>query len=109
MPNGEDPPPSLHEHYTRFSATTRQSAPSRRIGTFGLVVGATCAFSLNIARLGSHVPYKSLVELHVACMPDAARAVSRTAPELFLGEPRDSQFRHRLCHFDTSSAIRLRS
>src|SRR4030095_15772214 len=32
-----------------FNATTRQSAPLRRIGTFGLAVGATCAFSLGIA------------------------------------------------------------
>src|SRR5258705_4020317 len=47
--NGDDPPPSLHEHYTRFIATTRQSAPLRRIGTFGLAVGAACAFSLAIA------------------------------------------------------------
>jgi hypothetical protein len=48
-PNVGDPPPSLHEHYTRFIATTRQSAPLRRIGTFGLAVVAACAFSLGIA------------------------------------------------------------
>jgi hypothetical protein len=48
-PNVGDPPPSLHEHYTRFIATTGQSAPLRRIGTFGLAVGAACAFSLGIA------------------------------------------------------------
>src|SRR6195256_1951215 len=48
-PNVGDPPPSLHEHYTRFIATTRQSAPLRRIGTFGLAVVAACAFSLVIA------------------------------------------------------------
>ena len=47
--NGDDPPPSLHGHYTRFIATTRQSVPLRRIGTFGLAVGAACAFSLGIA------------------------------------------------------------
>ena len=47
--NGDDPPPSLHGHYTRFNATTRQSAPVRRIGTFGLAVRAACAFSLAIA------------------------------------------------------------
>jgi hypothetical protein len=29
--------------------TTKQSAPNRRIGTFGLAVGAACAFSLGIA------------------------------------------------------------
>src|SRR5215471_19809306 len=32
-----------------FVATTRQSAPLRRIGTFSLTVGAACAFSLGIA------------------------------------------------------------
>src|SRR5207302_2520667 len=48
-PNGDDLPPSLHEHYTRFVTTTGQSAPLRRIGTFGLAVGAACAFSLGIA------------------------------------------------------------
>jgi hypothetical protein len=48
-PNVGDLPPSLHGHYTRFLATTKQSAPSRRIGTFGLAVGAACAFSLGIA------------------------------------------------------------
>ena len=46
-PNG--PPPSLREHYTRIIATPRQSAPRRRIGTFGLAVVAACAFSLSIA------------------------------------------------------------
>src|ERR1700686_2141475 len=39
----DDLPPSLHEHYTRFGTTTGQSAPLRRIGTFGLAVGAACA------------------------------------------------------------------
>src|SRR3979490_1499739 len=48
-PNGDGPLPSLRGHYTRFIATTKQSAPSRRIGTFGLAVGAACAFSLGIA------------------------------------------------------------
>src|SRR3990172_1361564 len=48
-PNGGDPPPSLQPHYRAFIATTRQSAPLRRIGTFGLAVGAACAFSLVIA------------------------------------------------------------
>jgi hypothetical protein len=47
--NGDSPLPSLHEHYARFIATTKQSAPGRRIGTFGLAVGAACAFSLGIA------------------------------------------------------------
>ena len=47
--NGDDPPPSLQPHYRAFTATTRQSAPLRRIGTFGLAVRAACAFSLGIA------------------------------------------------------------
>ena len=47
--NGDDPPPSVQSHYRTFSPTTRQSAPLRRIGTFGLAVFAACAFSLGIA------------------------------------------------------------
>ena len=35
-------------HYRTFVASTRQSAPLRRIGTFGLAVGAACTFSLGI-------------------------------------------------------------
>jgi hypothetical protein len=74
--NGDDLPPSLHEHYTRFITTTGQSAPLRRIGTFGLAVGAACAFSPWHCRPGSHVPYKSQIELRAAYTPDAARAAS---------------------------------
>src|SRR5437763_7779637 len=49
-------------------------------------------------RLGSHVPYKSLVELRAAYMPDAARAVSgisRADP----GGRVTPRFRHRLIRF----------
>src|SRR6266478_7073972 len=38
--------------------------------------------SLHIGTTGSHVPYKSLIRLRAAYMPDAARAASRTTPEL---------------------------
>jgi hypothetical protein len=48
-PNGDGLLPSLHGHYTRFMTTTKQSAPNRRIGTFGLAVGAAWTFSLGIA------------------------------------------------------------
>src|ERR1700686_4237980 len=34
---------------SRWRTTTRQSAPLRRISTFGLAVGAACAFSFSIA------------------------------------------------------------
>jgi hypothetical protein len=47
--NGDDLLPSLHGHYTHFITTAKQSAPNRRIGTFGLAVLAACAFSLGIA------------------------------------------------------------
>jgi hypothetical protein len=47
--NGDDPLPSLRGHYTHFIATTEQSAPNRRLGTFSLAVVAACAFSLPIA------------------------------------------------------------
>jgi hypothetical protein len=36
--------------------------------------------SLGIGATGSHVPYKSLVELRAANMPDAARAGFRVLP-----------------------------
>jgi hypothetical protein len=36
--SGDDLPPSLQPHYRAFVTTTRQSAPLRRIGTFGLTV-----------------------------------------------------------------------
>ena len=43
------PAPFAPRALPRFSANTEQSAPNRRIGTFGLAVGAACAFSLSIA------------------------------------------------------------
>ena len=52
------------------------SVPVLRIGTLVLTVLAACDFSLCIGATGSHVPYKSLVELRAASMPDAAWAVS---------------------------------
>ena len=80
--NGDDLPPSLQPHYRAFITTTRQSAPLRRIGTFGLAVVAACAFSLGIAGQVSHVPYMSLVELRATYTPDADRAAFRSAPDL---------------------------
>ncbi len=53
-----------------------------RFGTLALAVVAACGFSLGIGTTGSHVPYKSLVELRATYMPDAARPNFRTAPEL---------------------------
>ena len=55
------------------------SAPLRRIGAFGLAVGAAWAFSLGIAGQVL-IPYKSLVELRAVYMPDVARSVSGHPP-----------------------------
>jgi len=48
--------------------------------------------SLCIGATGSHVPYKSLIRLRAAYMPDVARAVFRTAPELIPEARRPSGF-----------------
>jgi hypothetical protein len=72
--------PSVQPHYRAFIPTTGHSAPVLRIGTLALAVGAACGFSLGIGATGSHVPYKSQVELRAAYMPDAARAVSGLPP-----------------------------
>ena len=75
--NCNDPPPSLHGHYTHFITTKGQSDPERCIGTFGLMAVATCAFSLGITvvwvptvfsknrdrLLGAEVARKFLAEL----------------------------------------------
>ena len=46
--------PSLQRHCSTFITTTRNSAPVLRIGA-----------------TGSHVPHKSLKQVHAAFMPDA--------------------------------------
>ena len=48
--------------------------------------------SLCIGATGSHVPYKSLIRLRAAYVPDVARAVFRTAPELIPGARRPPGF-----------------
>ncbi len=80
--NGDDLPPSLQLDYRAFITTTRQSAPLRRIGTFGLAVVAPCAFSLGIAGQVLTFRTKSLVELRATYMPDAVQAAFRSAPGL---------------------------
>jgi hypothetical protein len=80
--NDDDPPPSLQLHYRAFITTTRQSAPHRRISTFGLAVLSACAFSLSIVGKVLTFRTKSLVELRATYMPDAVRAVSGHPPNL---------------------------
>ena len=80
-PNVGDPLPSLHGHYTRFITTTEQSAPLRRIGTFGLAVGAACAFSLHIA--GQVLTFRTRAWLSFAPPPcRMPLGPSQASPEL---------------------------
>src|ERR1035437_9302089 len=72
--------PSLQPHYRTFITTTGCSAPVLRIGTLVLTVLAALDFSLCIGATGSHVPYKSQVELRAAYMPDTGRAGFRVLP-----------------------------
>ena len=82
--NGGDPPPLLRGHYTHFIATTRRSAPLRRIGTFGLAVGAACAFPLpSPARFSRSVPKpgRASRRLHAGCRSGSIRTSSELIPE----------------------------
>jgi hypothetical protein len=109
-PNADDLPPSLQPHYRTFSATTRQSAPLRRIGTFGLAVLAACAFSLGIAgqvltfHIGAWLSFApSICRMPLGRYQDILRAYpgGRVTP----------RFRHRLIRFrhftDGSLALAL--
>ena len=63
-----------------------------RIGTLVLAVLAACDFSLCIGATGSHVPYKSQIEVRAAYMPDAARAAFRATPKLIPEEGSPPRF-----------------
>ncbi len=56
-------------------------------------------FSLGIGATGSHVPYKSLVELRAAYMPDDAWAVSGRVSQADPGGRVTPRFCHRLISF----------
>ncbi len=72
-PFGPAPLQDLHPYYEplRPCAPHRYSDPRgfSRLDPF-----------LSIGTTGSHVPYKSLVQLRATCMPDAARAAFRKPP-----------------------------
>src|SRR5215469_12349258 len=72
-PFGPAPLQSLQPYYELL----RPCAPLRYSGPHGV---RRLAVSLGIGATGSHVPYKSLVELRAAYMPDAARAGFRLPP-----------------------------
>ena len=78
-----------------------------RIGTLALTVLAACGVSLYIGTTDSHVPYESLVELRATYMPDAVRAVFRTALELIAQEDamgRAAKTLHSMAPFPTYGA-----
>jgi len=50
------------------------SAPVPRIGTLALAGASRLRFSLNIGATGSRVPQQSLIRVHAASKPGAARA-----------------------------------
>jgi len=64
---------SLHYEQLRPCAAHRYSQPRGC---------SACAFSLSIATTGSHVPYKSLIHVHAAFIPDADWSVKRFPPAL---------------------------
>lgn len=82
---GPTPLQSPHPYYELL----RPCAPHRYSDPCGV---RHLDVSLGIGATGSHVPYKSLVELRAAYMPDAARAGFRGTPELIPGEDRTPGF-----------------
>ena len=84
-PFGPIPLQDLQPYY----GPLRPCAPHRYSGPCGF---RRLDVSLCIGTTGSHVPYKSLVWLRAAYMPDAARAGFRATPELIPGEDRTPGF-----------------
>src|SRR5262245_23687853 len=96
--SGDDPPPSLQPHYRAFLATTKQSAPLRRLGTFGLAVGAACAFSVAIA--GQVLTFR--IEAWSSFAPPTRRMPLGRYQDILRADPGGSaspRFRHRLIRF----------
>src|SRR5208282_4264336 len=73
LPRRKHHTPSVQHHYGAFFPTASCSAPVSRIGTQSLAGISRSARSLRIRTTGSHVPCKSLIQIHAASEPDAAR------------------------------------
>jgi hypothetical protein len=84
LPVGSETPltnaaPSVRCHYRTLNPSTGRSppcAPHRYSGSGGFS-------SLRTGATGSHVPYKILIWLRTARVPDAVQADFRTTPSLF--------------------------
>ena len=66
--------PSLHPHY-RTSSLLRVIPSLCSASVLSLLRVLHLSFSLTIWTTGSHVPHKSLAQVHATFMPDAAQAV----------------------------------
>jgi len=85
----------------KYGVDIHCSAPVLRIGTLTLMGTSHLRFSLNIGATGSHVPHKSLNQVHATLMPDAVWTVNRFPPDL--SQVNDSPwFRRHPYTFDTS-------
>ena len=84
-PFGPVPLQNLHPYYELL----RPCAPHRYSDPCGF---SRLDASFYIGATGSHVPYKSLIRLRAAYMPDAARAAFRPTPELIPEARRTSGF-----------------
>src|SRR5438094_10307904 len=91
--------PSLHRHYSDFSATTSRSAPWLRIGSFGLAFRA-CAFPFASQPKVPAVQRRSPNQAGPASMPDVAWPIGRLPPCLSRDNIR-ARFRRRLSAFGT--------
>ena len=69
-----DDAPSVRSHYRTIDPNTDVSAPVPRIGTLALAGASRLSFSLGIGTTGSRVPQQSLIRVHAASKPGAARA-----------------------------------
>ena len=92
------PTPFAPRALPRFITTTEQSAPLRRISTFGFAVGAACAFSLNIA--GQVLTFRTRARLSFA--PPPCRMPLGQSQDIPQTDPRGMaipRFWHRLIGF----------
>ena len=92
------PAPFAPRALSRFNTTTGQSAPLRRISTFGLAVDAACAFSLGIA--GQVLTFRTRARLSFAPPPcRMPLGQSQDIPQANPGGMAIPRFWHRLIRF----------
>jgi hypothetical protein len=83
---------------TQISSLLRVGPPLCLASVLSLLWGFHLSFSLNIGTTGSHVPHKSLDQVHAISMPDAAQTINRLPLGLSCRPPS-------ICSFDAISDI----